>query len=115
MVYSIGVKCSPPAWTRCSAPRCGPAKWSCSITCPPTKWPDWPKWWKPAAHACYTCRLTRPILTPIERAFSKLNPWLRTVQARTRETLEAVIQTATDWISGHDAKNWFDHCGYHVH
>ena len=31
------------------------------------------------------------------------------------EALEAVIQAATDWITEGDAKNWFDHCGYHVH
>ncbi|WP_167852279.1 transposase [Hymenobacter elongatus] len=35
--------------------------------------------------------------------------------ARTREALEAIIQTATDWITELDAKNWFYHCGYHVH
>jgi len=56
-----------------------------------------------------------PDFNPIELAFSKLKTWLRTAQARTREVLEAVIQTATDWITERDAKNWFDHCGYHVH
>ena len=50
-----------------------------------------------------------------EVAFSKLKTWLRTAQARTREALESVIQTATDWITEQDAKNWFDHCSYHVH
>ena len=56
-----------------------------------------------------------PDFNPIELAFSKLKTWLRTVQVRTRETLEAVIQTVTDWIMERDAQNWFDHCGYHVH
>ena len=56
-----------------------------------------------------------PDFNPIERAFSKLKTWLRTAQARTREALERVIQDATDWITERDAKNWFDHCGYHVH
>ena len=56
-----------------------------------------------------------PDFNPIDLAFSKLKTWLRTAQARTREALEAVIQNATDWITEHDAKNWFDHCGYHVH
>ena len=56
-----------------------------------------------------------PDFNPIELAFSKLKTWLRTAQARTRQALEAVIQTAADWITEHDAKNWFDHCGYHVH
>ena len=56
-----------------------------------------------------------PDFNPIELAFSKLKTWLRTAQARTREALEAVIQTATEWVTQADAKNWFDHCGYHVH
>lgn len=56
-----------------------------------------------------------PDFNPIELAFSKLKTWLRTAQARTREALESVIQTATNWITEQDAKNWFDHCGYHVH
>jgi transposase len=56
-----------------------------------------------------------PDFNPIELAFSKLKTWLRTAQARTREALETVIQAATAWISEQDAKNWFDHCGYHVH
>ena len=56
-----------------------------------------------------------PDFNPIELAFSKLKTGLRTAQARTREALEAVIQDASDWITGRDAKNWFDHCGYHVH
>jgi len=24
------------------------------------------------------------------------------------------VQAAVDWISSADAKNWFNHCGYHV-
>jgi len=56
-----------------------------------------------------------PDFNPIELAFSKLKTWLRTAQARTREALEKVIQTATEWVTQADAQNWFDHCGYHVH
>ena len=56
-----------------------------------------------------------PDFNPIELAFSKLKTWLRTARTRTREAQESVIQTAMDWITGYDAKNWFDHCGYHVH
>ena len=37
-----------------------------------------------------------PNFNPIELAFSKLKTWLRTAQARTREALETVIQTATE-------------------
>ena len=55
-----------------------------------------------------------PDFNPIELALSKLKTWLRTAQARTREALEGVIHAATQWLSEQDAKNWFDHCGYHV-
>ena len=56
-----------------------------------------------------------PDFNPIELAFSKLKTGLRTAQARTRDALETVVQTATEWVTEADAKNWFDHCGYHVH
>ena len=56
-----------------------------------------------------------PDVNPIERAFSKLKTWLRTAKARTRELLEDAILAAAAWITEQDAKNWFDHCGYHVH
>ena len=56
-----------------------------------------------------------PDFNPIELAFSKLKTWLRTAQARTRDALGTVIQTATEWVTEVDAKNWFDHCEYHIH
>ena len=56
-----------------------------------------------------------PGVNPIERACSKLKAGLRTAPARTREAQEAVVQTATDWITERDVKNGFDHRGYHVH
>ena len=56
-----------------------------------------------------------PDFNPIKLAFSKLKTGLRTAQARTRDALETVIQTATKWVSEADAKNWFGHCGCHVH
>ena len=56
-----------------------------------------------------------PDFNPIERAFCKLKTWLRTAQDRTRDALKVVIQTATEWVTEANAKNWFDHCGYHVH
>ncbi|RZK14414.1 MAG: IS630 family transposase [Hymenobacter sp.] len=56
-----------------------------------------------------------PDFNPIELAFSKLKTWLRTAQTRTRDLLEGAISTAAEWISDSDAKNWFGHCGYHVH
>jgi len=56
-----------------------------------------------------------PDFTPVELAFSKLKSSLRTAQARTRDALAEALRTALEWISETDAKNWFGHCGYHVH
>ena len=55
-----------------------------------------------------------PDFNPIELAFSKLKTWLRTTKARTRGAFEEAILAAAAWITEQDAKNWFDHCGYHV-
>jgi len=56
-----------------------------------------------------------PDFNPIELAFGKLKTWLRTAQARTRDRLEDPIRAAAGWITEQDAKNWFGHCGDHVH
>ena len=56
-----------------------------------------------------------PDFTPIEQAWSKLKIKLRQAQARTREALEEALHSAIDWITSHDAKAWFNYCGYHVH
>ena len=55
-----------------------------------------------------------PDFNLIELAFSKLKTGLRTAKARTRDALEEAILAAAAWITEQDAKNWFDHCGYHV-
>lgn len=49
---------------------------------------------------------------PIELAWSKLKNILRSLEARTRETLDAAIATAMNCISVSDARGWFNHCGY---
>jgi hypothetical protein len=28
--------------------------------------------------------------------------------------LEAALHEAIGWITSQDARNWFDHCGYHT-
>ncbi len=56
-----------------------------------------------------------PDFKPITLAFSKLKPWLRTAQARTRGLLEDAMRAAAEWLTEADAKNWFAHCGSHVH
>ncbi|RZJ94138.1 MAG: IS630 family transposase [Hymenobacter sp.] len=55
-----------------------------------------------------------PDFSPIEQAWSKLKTAVRTAQAQSRQALEQAVQAAVDWSSSTDAKNWFDHCGYHV-
>ena len=55
-----------------------------------------------------------PDFNPIGLAFSKLRTGLRMAQARTRDLLEDVMRTVAEWITADDAKNWFDHCGYHI-
>ena len=56
-----------------------------------------------------------PDFAPIEQAWSKLKTALRTAQARTRQALDRALDQAVAWITGQDAQNWFDHCGYHIH
>ena len=56
-----------------------------------------------------------PDFTPVEWAFSKLNPFRRTAQAPTRQALTDAVRAALDWIGQDDAQNWFHHCGSHVH
>ncbi len=56
-----------------------------------------------------------PDFSPIEQAWSKLKTAVRTAQAQSRAALQEAVQAAVAWISSADAKNWFDHCGYHLH
>ena len=63
------------------------------------------------------CRLVflprySPDFNPIEGAFSKLKGFLRRVQARTREALEAALGAGLQTITAQDAQGWFKHCGY---
>ena len=55
-----------------------------------------------------------PDFSPVEQAWSKLKTKLRAAQARTRQALEQALQEAINWITSQDARNWFDHCGYHT-
>jgi transposase len=55
-----------------------------------------------------------PDFSPIEQAWSKLKTKLRACAARSYEALQAALHEAVDWITGQDARNWFDHCGYHT-
>jgi transposase len=53
-----------------------------------------------------------PDFSPIEPSWSKLKSKLRTVAARTAETLEAALAPAIDSITADDARGWFNFCGY---
>ncbi|MGI4734664.1 MAG: IS630 family transposase [Janthinobacterium lividum] len=56
-----------------------------------------------------------PDFTPVEQAWSKLKTALRQAQARSQQALETALKKAIRWITSADARNWFHHCGYHVH
>lgn len=54
-----------------------------------------------------------PDLKPIEEAFSKIKGFfLRKTEARTRGALVEAMGRALSAVSGHDARGFFDHCGY---
>jgi transposase len=55
-----------------------------------------------------------PGFSPIEEAFSKIKANLRTIEARTQETLMEAIAQALDAVSRSDALGWFSHCGYRL-
>jgi transposase len=53
-----------------------------------------------------------PDLNPIEEAFSKIKGILRKAEARTREALVEAMGRALSSVNGHDARGFFEHCGY---
>jgi transposase len=53
-----------------------------------------------------------PDLNPIEQMWSKVKNTLRSLEARTRESLLEAIAAALTGITAQDALNWFAHCGY---
>ena len=53
-----------------------------------------------------------PDLNPIEEAFGKIKGFLRKAEARTRAALVEAMGRALSAVSGHDARGFFDHCGY---
>jgi transposase len=55
-----------------------------------------------------------PDFAPVEQAWSKLKAKLRTSAARSCDALHEALYEAVNWITSQDAKNWFDHCGYHT-
>jgi transposase len=55
-----------------------------------------------------------PDFSPIEEAFSKIKAILRSIEARTQQTLLEAIGQALDAVSRRDALGWFAHCGYRL-
>ena len=55
-----------------------------------------------------------PDFSPIEEAFSKIKAILRSIEARTQQTLVEAIGQALDAVSHKDALGWFSHCGYRL-
>ena len=53
-----------------------------------------------------------PDLNPIEKMWSKIKAILRTLKARTEESLINAIAKALDKVTAKDAKGWFQACGY---
>ena len=53
-----------------------------------------------------------PDLNPIEKMWSKIKSILRTLKARTEESLINAIAKALDAVTASDVKGWFESCGY---
>ena len=53
-----------------------------------------------------------PDLNPIEKMWSKVKAILRTLKARTEESLIKAIAKALEAVTASDAKGWFKSCGY---
>ena len=53
-----------------------------------------------------------PDFNPIENLWSKLKAYLRSVAARTRETLNDAVRDGLNLISLEDVRHWFIHCCY---
>ena len=53
-----------------------------------------------------------PDLNPIEKMWSKIKSILRTLKARTEESLINAIAKALEAVTDSDAKGWFKSCGY---
>jgi transposase len=53
-----------------------------------------------------------PDFNPIESLWSKLKAYLRSVEARTHETLHDAIRDGLSLVCLEDIRNWFAHCCY---
>ena len=56
-----------------------------------------------------------PDFNPIEKMWSKVKEKLRSIGARTYESLLKAIAIALSSVTSQDAKNWFASCGYEIY
>ena len=57
-------------------------------------------------------RLYSPDLNPIEQAFSTLKHWMRSANARTRDTLWRAVGSSLDRFTADECANYFQNSGY---
>ena len=55
-----------------------------------------------------------PDFNPIEKCWAKIKQILRSLKARTVETLDEAITQALACITPENARGWFQHCGYQI-
>ena len=56
-----------------------------------------------------------PDFNPIEQCWSKVKQKLRSLKARTLESLQLAVSEALCSITPDNASAWFSHCGYALH
>ncbi len=68
------------------------------------------------AHGCSLLYLPpySPDFSPIELAFSKIKGQLKSLAARSKQTLTTAVAKACRTVSSTDAAGWFRHCGYNL-
>lgn len=54
-----------------------------------------------------------PDLNPIEKCWSKVKHFLRSISARTKEALYQALAQGFDLVTKKDLLGWFKHCGFH--
>lgn len=68
------------------------------------------------AHGCTLLYLPpySPDFSPIELAFSKIKGQLKSLAARTKQTLADAVAEACHTVVPADVAGWFKHCGYNL-
>lgn len=56
-----------------------------------------------------------PDFNPIELCWAKVKQKLRSLKARTLDSLQSAVIEALSSITSENASSWFSHCGYAIH